>query len=295
MERLTRVGDFMAQFDLVIPTRDCGRFRCLQGWHRSRSDSERLKEQELWLVWAGRGRMQTRTAEYELRPGFCVWMRPGQIYDAQQDEQDRIGLTFIHFNFQNAALNRSHHYPEFFEVGDMNYVDSISRRIVEIMQQQDAPPELRSAAGLLLSGLLLDLVTKFRYAGKPGASPVARHHEELVQKTVRTIFEKVGSALSVRELAAQAGYSPAHFSSLFKKVTGQTVEAAIVQARIDKARQLLRQSDLSIGQVAEATGYRDVYFFSRQFKIKTGQTPTRYRAAQFEEMGQPTKKAALAR
>jgi AraC-like DNA-binding protein len=294
VERLKN-GGTMAQFDLVTPTRNCERFRCFQGWHRSRSDSERLTEQELWLVWAGKGRMQTRDAEYELRPGFCVWMRPGHIYDAQQDEEDRLGLTYIHFNFQDAALNKSHSYPEFFEVGDINYVDSISRRIVEIMRQHDALPELRSAAGLLLSGLLLDLVTKFRIEGKAELNPIARHHRELIQKTVRSIFETVESPLSVKELATKAGYSPAHFSSLFKKVTGQTVEAAIVQARIDKARQLLRQSDLSIGQVAEATGYRDVYFFSRQFKIKTGQTPSKYRATQLEEMGKPKKKAAVAR
>ncbi|MEI9998886.1 MAG: AraC family transcriptional regulator [Verrucomicrobiota bacterium] len=284
----------MPSFDLVIPTQNCERFRCFQGWHRSRSDSERLQEQELWLVWAGKGRMQTRDAEYELRPGFCVWMRPGRVYDAQQDENDRIGLTFIHFNFQDAALNRAHTYPEFFEVGDINYVDSISRRIVEIMRQHDAPEEAKSAAGLLLSGLLLDLVTKFRYEDKSHANPIARHHKELIQKTVRNIFETVEAPLSVKELATKAGYSPAHFSSLFKKVTGQTVEAAIVQARIDKARQLLRQSDLSIGRIAEATGYRDVYFFSRQFKFKTGQTPTKYRAAAQEELGQAKRKAARA-
>jgi AraC-like DNA-binding protein len=280
----------MPSFDLVTPTRNCERFRCFEGWHRSRSDSERLKEQELWLVWAGKGRMQTRDAEYELRPGFCVWMRPGRVYDAQQDKDDRIGLTFIHFNFQKEALNRSHNYPEFFEVSDINYVDSVTRRIVEIMRQFEAPEELHVSASWLLSGLLLDLVTKFRYEAKTHNNPVARHHQELIQKTVRYIFESVETPLSVKELAQKAGYSPAHFSSLFKKVTGQTVEAAIVQARIDKARQLLRQSDLSIGQVAEATGYRDVYFFSRQFKFKTGQTPTHYRTAQHEEMGKSLKK-----
>lgn len=279
----------MSSFDLVEPTSNCERFRCFQGWQRSRSDSERLTEQELWLVWAGRGRMQTRDAEYELRPGFCVWMRPGKIYDAQQDEEDRIGLTFIHFKFQNQALNRSHPYPEFYDVGDINYVDTVSRRIVEIMRQYDAPQELKTSAGLLLSGLLLDLVTKFRYEEKK-PNPVARHHKELIQQTVRQIFETVETPLSVKELARKAGYSPAHFSSLFKKINGQTVEAVIVQARIDKARQLLRQSDLSIGQVAEATGYRDVYFFSRQFKFKTGQTPTQYRVTQQEELGKGTKK-----
>ncbi len=279
----------MSSVELVTPTSNCERFRCFQGWHRSRSDSANLTDQELWLVWAGHGQMRTQDQEYELRPGFCVWMRPGRIYDASQDENDRIGLTFIHFSFQNQTLNRAHDFPEFYNVGDLNYVDTVTRRVVEIMRQHDAPPDLKSTAGLLLSGLLLDLVTKFRYEDKAPTNPVARHHTELIQQTVRHIYESVEAPLSVKELAKKASYSPAHFSSLFKKVTGQTVEAVIVQARIDKARQLLRRSDLSIGQIAEAAGYRDVYFFSRQFKFKTGQTPTQYRAAQLEELSKSPK------
>jgi len=66
--------------------------------------------------------------------------------------------------------------------------------------------------------------------------------------------------------------------------------APIIPYAMNKARQLLRQSDLSIGQIAEATGYRDVYFFSRQFKFKTGQTPTKYRMTQHEELGKDQKK-----
>ena len=282
----------MSSFNLVTPTGNCERCRCFQGWHRSRSDSEQLIDQELWLVWAGRGQMRTRNGEFELRPGFCVWMRPGRIYDAQQDESDRIGLTFIHFSFQNAALNRAHDFPEFYNVGDLNYVDTLTRRIVEIMRQYDAPAELKTTAGLLLSGLLLDLVTKFRFEDKTPANPVGRQRTELIQQTVRHIYETVEAPLSVKDLAKRASYSPAHFSSLFKKVTGQTVEAVIVQARIDKARQLLRRSNLSIGQVAEAAGYRDVYFFSRQFKLKTGQTPTQYRVAQLEELSKVPKASA---
>ena len=282
----------MPAFDLVTPSSNCERIRCFQGWHRSRSDSQHLTDQELWLVWAGHGTMRTRDREYELRPGFCVWMRPGHIYDARQDENDRIGLTFIHFCFQNAALNRAHDFPEFYNVGDLNYVDTVTRRIVEIMRQYDAPAEMKTTAGYLLSGLLLDLVTKFRFEDKNAVNPVARHHTELIQQTVRQIHETVDAPLSVKELAKKAGYSPAHFSSLFKKVTGQTVEAVIVQARIDKARQLLRRSDLSIGQIAEAAGYRDVYFFSRQFKFKTGQTPTQYRVAELEELGKKGKVGA---
>ena len=47
---------------------------------------------------------------------------------------------------------------------------------------------------------------------------------------------------------------------------------------VSRARQLLAETGLTISQIAEALGFRDVFFFSRQFTQRTGQTPSAYRA-----------------
>jgi len=263
----------------VIPSSDCDRFRCPPGWYRSRSDSERLQDQELWLVWAKRGTMKTKQGEIDLHPGVCVWMRPGRIYDARQDENDCLGLTYVHFKFQDKELNSRHSFPEFYDLWDLNYIDSITHRIVDIMGQHEVHPEMQQVANSLLSGLLLDLTNNFYQRDAKQARQVSRHQKVLMQQIARYIHDTVDSTYTVADLARKAGYSLAHFSSLFKKVTGQTVESMIIRARIDKAQQLLRWSDLSIGQIADETGYRDVYFFSRQFKLKTGKTPSEYRSS----------------
>ena len=46
---------------------------------------------------------------------------------------------------------------------------------------------------------------------------------------------------------------------------------------MERARLLLAESSLSVGMIAEALGFRDVFFFSRQFRQRTGLTPTAYR------------------
>jgi len=78
-------------------------------------------------------------------------------------------------------------------------------------------------------------------------------------------------------MASQAGYSPDHFSRLFKRILGISPQAHAIRVRIDRARQLLIESSLTISQIADALGYDDVFFFSRQFKARTGQTPGQYR------------------
>jgi len=78
-------------------------------------------------------------------------------------------------------------------------------------------------------------------------------------------------------LAAAQGYGPGYFARLFKAVTGTSMSEHLVRSRINRARTLLAAHDLSIGEVADRLGYRDVYFFSRQFKKYAGCAPGKYR------------------
>lgn len=54
----------------------------------------------------------------------------------------------------------------------------------------------------------------------------------------------------------------------------------MILARIQRAKYLLANSSLSVGQIAESLGYADIFPFSRQFKKKTGQSPRGFRAKQ---------------
>ncbi len=80
-------------------------------------------------------------------------------------------------------------------------------------------------------------------------------------------------------LARSCGFSPGHFSRIFRQQFGCTPQRYLLQRRIDHARHLLQESDLAVRQIAQSLGYRDVYFFSRQFKALVGQPPAAFRRA----------------
>lgn len=65
-----------------------------------------------------------------------------------------------------------------------------------------------------------------------------------------------------------------------KAQTGDSPLALLQQARVDKAKQLLNASALSIAQITEAVGYADVPTFARLFASRVGETPARYRRRQ---------------
>jgi len=62
---------------------------------------------------------------------------------------------------------------------------------------------------------------------------------------------------------------------LFAQAAGMSFRAFVLQARLQRARTLLDETTMSIGQIAQALGYEDVFLFSRQFKQQYGHSPAR--------------------
>jgi len=130
-------------------------------------------------------------------------------------------------------------------------------------------------SALLVKALLLEAV---REAGHPDSpAGIERHHREAIARTVAFIREQPEANTPVQDLARRAGYSLDHYSRIFHQVTGETPKDYMIRARLERAATLLRESSQTIGQIADALGYRDAGFFSRQFKQKLGFSPARFR------------------
>ena len=255
----------------------CGRIVATPGWSRTRENSLALADAELWLVWKGRGWMRTRDREFPLLPGFCALMRPGGIYDAGFDEANPLGFTYIHFDawsgrsYSHASAGRLYQrWPEFFEVPDLDFYDSACRRIVQLSSRQ---PEI---AAVLLRALLLDLLGTDPIP--PGTvTAVTTEQRRKIAQLVVAIHADSGPLPRVADLAARLHWSPAHFSRIFQLVVQQSPRDFILHLRLSRARHLLAETRLSIGEIAERLDYADLFFFSRQFKAKTGVSPLQYR------------------
>lgn len=85
--------------------------------------------------------------------------------------------------------------------------------------------------------------------------------------------------LSVTEIASVFELSDDYFYKLFKKATGQTPIAYILQLRIHYAKQLLRTTDLMISDIGYEVGFDSTSYFSKTFKKLSGMTPRQYRHA----------------
>ncbi len=259
--------------NLKLHLGSCGRVRCEPGWSLGEPWWRRLQDFDLWLVWAGKGQIRIDDQQFALHPGFCVWMRPGHRYDAEQDTADRLGVNYIHFDLTDITTGERCDVPSIIRyVSDLTYLQSITSRINELSRGTEHE---RTVALQLLRGVLMDLE-------RPATSQEARsgtdlHHYRVSRAIAQRIREDPSRNWSVAELAEEAGYCSDHFSRVFREVIGQSPREFIVSCRVERAQTLLRETSLSIEAIARALRYSSVFFFSRQFKSHTGISPSQWR------------------
>ncbi|MHC0043776.1 helix-turn-helix domain-containing protein [Vibrio campbellii] len=95
---------------------------------------------------------------------------------------------------------------------------------------------------------------------------------------VHYIANNVHKNLREEEAAALCHYSPTYFSKLFHRKVGMCFRDYVTDKRISLAKKmLLEEQSMKIAYIAYQCGYRDVSYFSRIFKKKTGLSPASYR------------------
>jgi len=231
------------------------------------------REFDLWLVVQGKGLIRTPDATYSLFGGACFLLRLWEPSIATSDPTDPILVSWVCFDCldargRNLAPDRLRLPPRSRQIAEISFLDTLIQRVVRA--HTDESPE---EAEEWLRAALLEVARHDRAV----FSGVALRQVRLIDTLCTRIEADPGAWRSLDTLAEQAGYSKDHFIRLFRKHRGVTPGEYIIRSRIESARSLLVFSEQTVTQIAEQLGYPDVYSFCKQFKARTGQTPTEYR------------------
>ncbi|HEX2951173.1 MAG TPA: AraC family transcriptional regulator [Armatimonadota bacterium] len=265
----------LAKYNLQI-----NRSGCLlgePGWRWPLSNT--CRDYDLIYIWGGEGHAVYDGVPFDLRPGSLVLLRPHVAYEATHNPENRLGHCYIHFdivdeNGRQCYLPENALPPRHCRVHDVDLVDQVLRHVVKLSLDGGELANLHATQYLM--AVLLEAFATGNEERHDEPSVMHEHRLRLAP-VVRYIRENPGKQHRVSDLAHMANYSVYHFGRIFKRLYGMSPKDFCIRARVFRARELLLETDLSVEQIAVNLGYADMFFFSRQFKAWTGQSPNYWR------------------
>jgi AraC-like DNA-binding protein len=226
---------------------------------------------DLWIALDGEGEMKTRGNVYPIRPGTAFVLLPHQRVSARSTVEQTFRNFACRFvpapGGEDALIDKADQLMGVL-LSDVHQVRELCRAAVQSTHYTDALAAQQSA------GLCFQILAQVWRAAH---TPAQRGTDASLLRLMDRLREDPSERLSLEDMAAETRLSVAQFSRRFQTLSGQSPMRFAIRQRILRAQQLLRGSSLQISEIADALGYVDVYFFSRQFKQATGVSPTAYR------------------
>lgn len=239
------------------------------GWHWKTQLPERYYN--IWIVLEGKGTLACDGVTHNLQAGSAFILAPGQTVDATQDTEHRIRNFAAHvmpvkqgkpYRPENVFPQTSVHLME------LGWIESLCKAAVRTYQYGD-PLGYQQCKNMILQ-IMIEIVRSHH-------GPTLNSTEQRIEHLITSINEEPYVWRTLEDMAATVRLSPAQLSRKFKRRTGCTPVDYAIQLRIKRAAHMLLNSPMRIGEVAEAMGYQDIYFFSRQFSRFHGCSPSEYR------------------
>lgn len=119
-------------------------------------------------------------------------------------------------------------------------------------------------------------MNKFQYIIKSARKHKTDNMSEIIKTAIYYMYEHYDENISLNDIAGLVGVSLQYFSKIFKDETGKNYVEWLNRFRIDKAKDLMSETQLTIKEVCFKVGYNDPNYFSRIFKKYEGVAPTEY-------------------
>ncbi|MEE0265791.1 MAG: AraC family transcriptional regulator [Acutalibacteraceae bacterium] len=173
-------------------------------------------------------------------------------------------------------INRTVSIPYVIRTTDKGY-DELKACILQIAKLATERPAFNQLKIMNCLYSLFISLYEFDYVKIKTHSTVADKNYLAVRDAIAYIEENYAYPLTVEELAFNAGFSKSRFMSIFKEYTSTTCKKFINQYRLDSSKQMLKDTDDTVLNIAIACGYNNISLYNREFKKAFSITPLEYR------------------
>jgi AraC-like DNA-binding protein len=242
----------------------------------------------LFYVKSGQGEIQVDGVMLNMSKGCAVVINAGVKYRLKTPE-DSVTYIAVNFDFTSNHSNRQipvapapkgefdpsmiieqvsfddqTAFNRFLYVADVQKTEKSVGRIIGEYTKKLIGYDISCTS--LLSGVLVEILRKSR--------AVSAYDGGVTQQILDFIHENYRLPITNKTVAEKFGFHPNYLSVLIKNSTGQPLHKYILQVRLLHAIELIETGLFSMNEVAERSGFCDVFYFSKYFKSTMGATPT---------------------
>ena len=248
--------------DMKLKINSCGVCDCAPEWQWHTAG---FSDYDLWAVFRGSGTIRpTGYGELSVHDGTCFLLTPNTEYTAWHDPEHPLLVITVHFDFLDESGQKVFNeklrakliaYPHFLK--------DILLRVVSYYNSND-----KNAASVYLAAAL----EEFAHADDADGS------QELGvwQKIVSEICTEIDSSPHMPKLtdfAEKYSYSERYIGKMFAQIKKISFSDYAQNSRINKAKTLLRLTDMPIAEIAEELGFCDACHFTKNFSKNVGTSP----------------------
>ena len=230
---------------------------------------------EILQILSGNGVLLCDTKQIAVSEGDTVVINPNSLhsFDVAPD-----GISYHCLIVDRAFCIANHfdtntiRFEDHFKDAE---VDTLMRALYdEYAAPSDAPYRIPVIRSLVLS-VMAHLC---RYYSRPEHEEKQDSHlMSCIKQAIGLIRSDASRDLSLDEVANFVGLSKYYFAREFRRVTGYTFVSYVNLTRCEKAKALLTQNEMSIGEIGRACGFSNQSYFTRTFRAYTGRLPGVYR------------------
>lgn len=230
---------------------------------------------EILYVAGGAGEAILEGKKFRLAPGDLVVVNPGTLHEERSDAKAPLRLIFLAIrDFAVPGLPAGCLSQEKYRVlscGEYQYKMDIYLR--ELLQETSSQIEFYQEISQGLVSALLVLVMRLIRINPEDEAALSQE----CQKIKEYLDQNFTSPITLDSLSETVYISKHYLSHLFKEQTGVSPIKYLTSKRMEKACELLSETELPVSEVSKAVGYENPLYFSQVFKRVYGISPVKYR------------------
>ena len=237
----------------------------------------------LHVVRSGKGYLRVAGEDRLVQEGQMFILKDGETAFYRADEAEPWSYCWVTYNGSDARR-----ITEEIGFGEDVYILDIStpaEHFFDAVRRMHLRPEMTRVNELYQKGIMIEFLAMAMEAGGHGAeADEKRKHrpvEDYVERAASFIHYNYRT-IEVKDVVNFIGFSRGYLTTAFRRVKGMPMQEYLLRVRMQKAKELIKATDLQIQEIGERVGYEDQLNFSRIFRKYEGVSPSEYRRRVYE-------------